>query len=160
MGVSGCGKSTIGTALAQHLNSPFIEGDALHSAEARTKMSNGIQLTDEDRWPWLRRVALALKNATQSHGSAIASCSALKKSYRQFLAAELGQPVTFIYLELSEDEATKRLANRTNHFMPAALVRSQFQALEPPQPDEFSIKIDATLNPKTIVQLALAALND
>jgi len=125
MGVTGCGKTTIGIALAEALGIEFIDSDVLHSEANKTKMSSGIPLTDSDREPWLQEVSKAL----QSHESIVVACSALKKSYRSTILA--GAPTTkFVHLSGSQELIFARLSERSHHFMPIGLLDSQFQTLE------------------------------
>ncbi len=139
MGVSGCGKSSMGEALAHRLGLPFIEGDALHPPENVAKMASGTPLTDEDRWPWLARVGQAL---AAPKGGAIASCSSLKRVYRDVLRREAGENVIFVYLHGSRDLLLSRMQHRPGHFMPASLLDSQLATLEVPGPDENAIPVD------------------
>ncbi|MFH6604181.1 gluconokinase [Maribacter algicola] len=130
MGVSGCGKSTIGRLLAKKLDIPFFDGDDYHSSANVAKMSNGKPLTDEDRMDWLRTLnQLAIEN--MAHGAVI-GCSALKESYRKLLEDSIFERVTYIYLKGTYDEIHRRMQKRSDHFMPAGLLKSQFEALEPP----------------------------
>jgi len=125
MGVTGCGKTTIGIALAEALGIEFIDSDVLHSEANKKKMSSGIPLTDSDREPWLQEVSKAL----QSHESIVVACSALKKSYRSTILA--GAPTTkFVHLSGSQELIFARLSERSHHFMPIGLLDSQFQTLE------------------------------
>jgi gluconokinase len=156
MGVCGCGKSTIGKLLADALDARFIEGDSFHSPESVQRMSAGIPLTDSDRGPWLERLRDEL-SATHAQGSqAVLSCSALKKSYRQTLAAS--GPLTFVYLQAERGEIERRMALRQNHFMVATLVDSQFEALEEPGADENCIAVSVLQSVPQIVQEILAKL--
>ncbi len=132
MGVSGSGKSTVGAALAQRLRVPFIDADTLHPAANIAKMAAGEPLDDDDRYPWLERVGEWL--AAQRDG-AVVSCSALKRKYRDQLRAHC-PGVEFVHLSGSAELIGGRLATRTDHFMPAALLRSQLDTLEPLGPDE------------------------
>jgi gluconokinase len=132
MGVASCGKTTIGQALAKTLGARFIEGDRLHPPDNVAKMSSGTPLTDEDRWPWLDAVGAALRG----EDAVIASCSALRRVYRERLAAAAGRPVRFVFLNGSKALMARRIASRKNHFMPPSLLDSQFAALEPPDGDE------------------------
>ena len=126
MGVTGCGKTTVGIALAQALGIEFIDSDVLHSESNKTKMSSGTPLTDSDRQPWLREVSKAL----QSHESVVVACSALKKSYRSTIVT--GAPTTkFVHLSGSQELIFARLSERSHHFMPIGLLDSQFHTLEP-----------------------------
>ena len=126
MGVTGCGKTTVGIALAEALGIEFIDSDVLHSEANKKKMSSGTPLTDSDREPWLQDVSKAL----QSHESVVVACSALKKSYRSTILA--GAPTTkFVHLSGSQELIFARLSERSHHFMPIGLLDSQFQTLEP-----------------------------
>lgn len=142
MGVAGCGKSSVGEALSQRLNIPYRDGDDLHTPQAVETMRQGIPLTDDDRWPWLDRVAQVL--ATEA--PILLGCSALKRAYRDRIRAGAGGPVTFVHLSGSRDLIASRMAARTGHYMPTSLLDSQFAALEPPGPDEaITVDIDQTL---------------
>jgi gluconokinase len=126
MGVTGCGKTTVGIALAEALGIEFIDSDLLHSESNKKKMSSGTPLTDSDREPWLQEVSKAL----QSHKSVVVACSALKKSYRSTILA--GVPTTkFVHLNGSQELIFARLSERSHHFMPIGLLDSQFETLEP-----------------------------
>jgi gluconokinase len=144
MGVSGSGKSTLATALADAIRCPFLEGDDFHSPEAVQKMHAGTPLTDDDRWPWLERLGRALSAATASDGLAVASCSALKKIYRDRLRQNIAAPVNFVLLDPSRAELERRMAARKGHFMPPALLASQLDTLERPQPDERALTLDGS----------------
>jgi gluconokinase len=141
MGVTSCGKTTVGEAVAAELGVSFTEGDRLHSPESIVKMSQGIPLTDEDRWPWLGRVGASLAG----HDGRIASCSALKKAYRRAIAEQAGRAVSFILLHGDRQLLAARIAARKNHFMPPSLLDSQLATLEVPGDDELSITIDIAL---------------
>jgi len=130
MGVAGCGKSTIGRALAQRLKVELIEGDELHPPSNVSKMREGSALTDEDRWPWLRAIAQRVDSILEHGGRAVVTCSALKQSYRDILARP---GVQFVYLRVSPEVARARLATRTGHFFPPALLQSQFDTLQEPR---------------------------
>lgn len=132
MGVSGCGKSSVGEALGALLGIPYFDGDDLHPAENVARMAAGEPLTDADRWPWLDRVAAVLAE----RAPVIVGCSALKRAYRDRIRAGAGGPVRFVHLAGSRALIEDRMAARTGHFMPAALLDSQFATLEPPGPDE------------------------
>jgi len=151
MGVAGCGKSSVGEGLSAHLSVPYRDGDDLHPETNVAKMRAGIPLTDDDRWPWLDRVAQAL------HAGAplIIGCSALKRSYRDRIRAGAGGPVTFAHLTGSRDLIAARMAQRSGHYMPLSLLDSQFAALEPPGPDEaLAVPID---QPLSAIVAAIAA---
>lgn len=137
MGVSGCGKSSLGAVLAQHLALPFTDADDLHPDENRAKMARGQPLNDEDRWPWLQLVGTTLA----ARGGVLA-CSALRRSYRDRLR-QLAGPLRFVHLVVAPEILAARLAHRSGHFMPAALLDSQLAALEPLAPGE-GLVLDAS----------------
>ena len=142
MGVAGCGKSALGTAVAAELGIPYREGDDLHPAANVARMAAGIPLTDDDRWPWLDRVAGVLRR----EAPVIVSCSALRRAYRDRIREHAGGPVRFVHLSGSPALIAERMAARKGHFMPLTLLDSQFAALEPPGQDEaFTLDIDRPL---------------
>ena len=141
MGVSGCGKSSVGEALSARLAVPYRDGDDLHPPANVEKMRAGVPLTDEDRWPWLDRVAEVLR----AQAPVIVGCSALKRRYRDRIRQ--AGTVTFVFLEGSRDLIASRMAARKRHYMPPSLLDSQFAALEPPGPDEaIAVSIDQPLS--------------
>jgi gluconokinase len=143
MGVSGCGKSSVGAGLSQRLGIPYRDGDDLHPAANVEKMRAGHPLTDDDRWPWLDRVAAVLA----VDAPVIVGCSALRRAYRDRLRAGAGGPVQFVHLAGSRELLAKRMSARTGHYMPLSLLDTQLAALEPPSPDEaLTIDIDQTLD--------------
>ena len=144
MGVSGSGKSTLAAALAGAIHCPFLEGDEFHSPEAVRKMGAGTPLTDDDRWPWLDRLGRAIATAAASDGAAAASCSVLKRIYRDRLRQSIAVPVHFVLLEPSRDELERRMTARTGHFMPPTLLTSQLNTLERPQADERALTLDGS----------------
>jgi gluconokinase len=146
MGVAGVGKSTIATLLAARLGARMIEGDRLHSAASIAKMSSGTPLTDEDRWPWLEQIGLALAGTD----GAVAACSALKRVYRQTIARAAQRPVAFVLLKGDRALVESRMHLRTGHFMPASLLDSQFATLEEPGPDEIAVTQDLAQTPDAI----------
>ncbi|WP_443045533.1 gluconokinase [Streptomyces sp. HUCO-GS316] len=149
MGVSGSGKSTVGRLLAERLAVPFVEADGLHSAANRAKMAAGRPLDDEDRGPWLLSVADWIRRATTSGRGGVIACSALKRAYRDVFRG--AGPVLFLHLALDRAAARRRVENRRGHFMPARMVDSQYAALEPLRPDEPGVTVDATADPRSIV---------
>lgn len=158
MGVSGSGKTSIGEGIAARLGVYFIEGDALHPAANVEKMSKGIPLTDEDRWPWLEKIGGEIA-ASLAKGEGIAvSCSALKRVYRERLRAAAGGHLYFIYLDGSKELLTKRMGERKGHFMPASLLESQLQTLEIPtgEPHVVTVDIDDTI--EGIVEASIKGL--
>ena len=142
MGVAGCGKSSVGEALSVRLGIPYRDGDDLHTPEAVEKMRVGIPLTDEDRWPWLDRVAGVLA----SEAPIMVGCSALKRAYRDRIRAGAGGLVQFVHLSGTRELIASRMAARTGHYMPTSLLDSQFAALEAPGPLEaLTVDIDQPL---------------
>lgn len=140
MGVAGCGKTSVGKALGQRLGIPYRDGDDLHSSANIAKMRAGTPLTDDDRWPWLDAVAACLRD----DAPLIMGCSALKRAYRDRIRT--AGPVQFVHLSGSRALIAARMAQRNGHYMPAALLDSQFAALEPPGPDEaMTVDIDQPL---------------
>ena len=139
MGVSGSGKSTIAAQLAGRLGLPFLDGDDLHPQANVDKMHAGTPLTDEDRWPWLDRVAAALTENTAAKGGVVLACSALRRIYRDRLRAGTDGAVRFVFLDVSFDVIEARLAKRVHHFMPRQLLKSQFLTLERPGSDEIDV---------------------
>ena len=155
MGVSGSGKTEIGSRLAQALGVEFVEGDAYHSPTNIRKMSAGIPLTDEDRKEWLQAIAKRVRAANDSGRGVVVACSALKRSYRDLLRAEAA-PVQFVFLRGSRELIAKRLGQRKGHFMPPALLDSQFCTLEEPAPDEHAWVVDINDSPDAIVASLVA----
>jgi carbohydrate kinase (thermoresistant glucokinase family) len=158
MGVSGCGKSTIGALLAAHLRWEFEDADWLHPAANVDKMHNGIPLTDEDRWPWLAAIAAWIDHCRRSGGYAVVACSALKRRYRDVLIGDRAD-VRLVYLKGDEALIARRIATRHEHFMPRSLLRSQFEALEEPRADENPVVVSIEPQPREIVAKILSALN-
>ncbi|MBB4116301.1 gluconokinase [Rhizobium sp. BK226] len=148
MGVSGCGKSSVGEKLAEALHLAFVEGDALHPAANVEKMSQGIPLTDEDRMPWLDRIGEDMQASLEKSEGIIVSCSALKRLYRDRLRAAVGGNLFFVYLEGSKALLTKRMGERKGHFMPVSLLESQLATLEVPtgEPGVVTVDIDDTVD--------------
>jgi gluconokinase len=154
MGVTGSGKSTLARALAQALGWHFVEGDSLHPAANLAKMAAGQALNDEDRRPFLENVARAIAQAPAP--GVVVSCSALKRSYRDQIST--GDPrVLFVLPVLTRESLQARLSGRAGHFMPAALLDSQLEILELPQPDELCVRIDGEATTAEQVRRTLAA---
>lgn len=139
MGVSAAGKSTVGAALADALEVPFADADDLHSAANRAKMASGTPLTDEDRWPWLDAVGARFRSADRT--GLVMACSALRRAYRDRIRAAAAE-VVFVHLEASRELLAARIASRTDHFMPPALLDSQLATLEPLAEDERGLVVD------------------
>ncbi len=141
MGVSGSGKTTVARGLAERLGWRFQEGDALHPPANVAKMSAGTPLTDGDRWPWLAAIAAVIDGWRDAGVSGVVTCSALKRAYRAVLMG--GRPdVRLVYLAGDKALISQRMAARKGHFMPAALLDSQFAALEVPGAEERPIVVD------------------
>jgi carbohydrate kinase (thermoresistant glucokinase family) len=151
MGVSGCGKSSVGIALAESLGARFIDGDDLHPEANKAKMGAGVPLDDSDRWPWLDLVSKALVPGT------VIACSALKRAYRERILA--GAPNTFfVHLDGSREILEQRLRARAGHFMPASLLDSQLATLEPLGADEFGCVLNVEDSISRLVEQARKAL--
>lgn len=153
MGVSGCGKTTIGALVARELGVPFIDGDSLHPVENVAKMAAGIPLTDEDRWPWLATVGTELANA--GAGGLVLACSALRRSYRDAIRTQAPDTV-FLHLHGSKEVLRARTEGRSGHFMPPALLDSQLATLEPLDADEAGVVVDIASPVDQVVAEALA----
>jgi gluconokinase len=158
MGVSGSGKTTVAALLAKELGWPFMEGDRLHPPANVEKMRQGIPLTDADRWPWLDRIGEELKSWAAEGKSGVLTCSALKRAYRDRIRSARSD-VIFIYLKGSEALIKGRVTTRQHEYMPASLLRSQFDTLEEPTPDEEVVTVDAGGNPDTEAAVVIATLN-
>lgn len=148
MGVSGCGKSSVGAAIAKRLGLPLVEGDAFHSEANRARMQSGIPLTDADRAAWLDRLVAQLRLRP---GGAVLTCSALKASYRDRLRSG-ATGLRFAWLDLDPASAQARVGQRPGHFFPPGLVATQFQALESPQGEPGVLRLDALLPPEALAE--------
>jgi gluconokinase len=159
MGVSGSGKTTVARCLADVLGWPFAEGDDFHSLANVEKMSAGIPLTDEDRAPWLEAVAHWIAEQEAAGHSAIVTCSALKRAYREVLRQ--GNPsVWFVHVSPSRDALQHRLETRSGHYMPPSLLASQLATLEPLETDEPGVTVSGEGPPDQVAGRALDALSD
>src|SRR5579875_1233763 len=152
MGVSGSGKTTVGRALAAELRVPFVDGDDLHPAANVRRMAAGTPLTDADRGPWLAAVGEVLAGAD----SIVVACSALRRTYRDRIRSAAPDAV-FMQLDAGTGELDSRLQARRHHYMPASLLPSQLAALEPLQPDEAGVIVDASGSPAEVIARALSA---
>ncbi len=148
-GVAGCGKTTLGRLAAGRLNALFFDGDDFHGAGAKEKMRRGEGLTDADRLPWLHRIRERIEGCLAEDTPAVFTCSALKRKYREILVRP-GEPVLLVYLKLSPEKATERLAGREDHFAGPSIAGSQFAALEEPGAEE-ALCLDASQPPETLV---------
>ena len=149
-GVSGSGKSTVGALLAGRLGWAFADGDSFHPAASVTKMAAGIPLTDEDRWPWLGAIAAWMDERAAAGQSGVVACSALKRAYRDALLD--GRPATrLVFLDVGHDADATRLTARHGHFFPPALLDSQFDDLERPEPPESALVVAADGTPEELV---------
>ncbi len=156
MGVSGCGKSTVGAGLAEALGGTFVDGDSLHPQANIDKMSAGTPLTDGDRWPWLETVGQTLG---QGKPPRVIACSALRRSYRERIAEAAGTEVLFLHLHGSHDVLADRMTKREGHFMPTGLLDSQLATLEMPEADERVVTLDIDRTPEALIVAALAAVS-
>jgi gluconokinase len=158
MGVSGAGKSTVGRLIAAQLDCPFRDADSFHPKANIEKMASGQPLTDEDRWPWLRAIAAWIAEHRVAGTTCVVTCSALKRAYRDLVTDNQRTDVRLVYLKGDIDLIEARLKVRTGHFMPPALLRSQFDALEDPRADEYAITVPIDAAPEQIAESAIKAL--
>jgi gluconokinase len=157
MGVTGSGKSTVGTRLAAVLGCTYLEGDSKHPPENIARMRSGIALTDADRAGWLDAVGHDIAVTVAAGHGVVAACSALKRSYRDRLRGHC-PGIVFIHLDVDPQTARERVGRRAGHFMPPSLVESQFASLEPPSPDEVALTLDGRLPAADLVEAAARAL--
>ncbi len=157
MGVSGSGKTTIGTLLAQRLGCVYAEADQFHPTANIAKMRAGQPLDDADREPWLHAIAEWIDTCEEAGEDAVVTCSALKRSYRDVLRSG-HKHVRLVYLDGSADLLAERVLHRAGHFFPADLLDSQLTTLEPPDPDEHAIEVDNTASPSAVVDEILSRL--
>lgn len=155
MGVTSSGKSTVGKLLAKKLNQTFCDGDAFHSAENIAKMALGEPLTDEDRWPWLEQIGLALREDR----NLLIACSALKHSYRSLIGEKAEHTIIFVHLTGSRALLARRMNMRKEHFMPISLLDSQLETLETPREEELSITVNINAPINRIVNRIIMKIN-
>lgn len=158
MGISGSGKTTIATRLAERLRWVFAEADEFHPAANIEKMSAGTPLTDEDRWPWLDAMQAWMTEQAQAGRSTVVTCSALKRSYRDVLTQAEGT-TSFVHLIGDTNLILDRMKTRTGHFMPQSLLPSQISTLEPLEPDEHGVKIENTGTPDEVTERVVSELD-
>jgi len=157
-GVSGSGKTTVASALAEANGWRYLEADDFHSAQNIKKMSSGVPLTDKDRWPWLKRLKGAISLGFLQDGTVIVACSALKHKYRDFLSIEGGVHGVYWFLLMGSQQLIEaRIRSRVAHFMPAVLLTSQLRALEPARQGE--IALDASLPVEQLTEIILNRLS-
>jgi gluconokinase len=157
MGVCGCGKTTVGKNLANLLGAEFIEGDDFHPVLNTVKMTSGIALTDDDRWPWLDGITARAADLLNTSNEIVICCSALKRSYRDRLRG-LDTQMKFVHLTGNRSLLQKRLAERQYHFMPPGLLDSQLAALEPPGEDEGPLIFDIADEPDELAKAIIHEL--
>lgn len=156
-GVSGSGKTTVGGLLARRAGWPFADGDSFHPAANLAKMTAGIPLTDDDRWPWLRAIGAWMDERGAAGESCVVACSALRRAYREMLLG--GRPAARLaFLDVGHDLDTRRLSGRHGHFFPAALLDSQFAELEVPRPAEGALVLSADATPDELVTQIISGL--
>ena len=152
MGVSGAGKSTVGRLIAARLDCPFRDADSFHPKANIEKMSRGEPLTDDDRWPWLNAIAAWIAEHRAAGTTCVVTCSALKRVYRDIVSDRQRADVRLVYLKGGFDLIAARLAARTDHFMPPALLKSQFDTLQEPAADERAITAQIDAAPEEIAE--------
>ena len=154
MGVSGCGKTTIAEGLAKALGGTYLEGDSFHTVEAKTKMGEGIPLTDDERWPWFDRMVSAARTEIDHRRTPVLACSALKQAYRDYLLGDFVAPYR-IYLEGSFELIKGRMDARNHEYMTSDLLKSQFDTLEEPKAGERVLVLSIEERPEAIIKAAL-----
>jgi gluconokinase len=157
MGVSGSGKSTIASMLAQRLHWVYEDADWFHPKSNIEKMHHGEPLNDQDRWPWLHAIADWIDATRRGGGHGIVACSALKRAYRDILIGDR-RDVRLVFLKGDFDLISRRIAARADHFMPSTLLESQFAALQEPQADERPIVVSIAPHPREIVETIVRQL--
>ncbi len=160
MGVSATGKTTIGEAMAAELGYEFIEGDSLHPPSNIAKMEHGIPLDDDDREPWLLAIAERVAGKDAQGISTVVTCSALRRKYRDLLRSAATHQPFFVHLHAPFEVLERRMRLRTKHFMPTSLLHSQFDTLEPLDPDEDGVVVDVTPPVDEVVAAAVNAVRE
>ncbi|GAA1445887.1 gluconokinase [Nocardiopsis tropica] len=158
MGVSGSGKTSVGHRLAEELGGVFLDADDLHSARSVRKMSAGVPLNDDDRWPWLDRVAAKFRGDAGAGAPMVIACSALRRVYRDRIRQGVGAHVFFLHLEGTEEVIAARMVERAGHFMPASLLMTQLRTLERLEPEEAGSAVDVHADLEAVVEAALKTL--
>lgn len=159
MGVTATGKTSVGERMAEELGIEFVEGDSFHPPANIEKMSQGVPLDDDDRRPWLEALADVIARSEAAGETVLVTCSALKRGYRDTLRQGVGERrVLFVHLHADFEVLLARMGQRTKHFMPASLLQSQFDTLEPLGDDELGIRIDVEPPLEDVVSSALTAL--
>lgn len=158
MGASGSGKTTLGRRLARQIGASLVEGDEYHLPTCVTKMRSGVPLDDDDRWPWLDRLADVINDRSVRERTIVCTCSALKRRYRDRLRLAVRQPICFVCLHANKALLETRLAERLGHYMPPSLLRSQLDILELPKDETDSITLSAAESPDDLVLSVLDSL--
>jgi carbohydrate kinase (thermoresistant glucokinase family) len=159
MGVSGAGKSTVAGLLARRLAFEFRDGDSFHPPENVRKMTAGIPLTDDDRWPWLQAISTYIHSVHADGRHAVIACSALRRAYRSVLIGNSAIAIRLVYLKGPKELIARRVTSRHEHFMPPALLDSQFATLEEPNADERPLVVSIAKRPGRIVDDILSQLS-
>ena len=157
MGVSGVGKSTVAKGLSSLMGWAFAEGDGFHSEANVEKMASGHALTDDDRWPWLRAIGAWISEEEAAGRSGVITCSALRRVYRDLLREDRPS-VVFCHLAAGEDLVAERMSHRTGHYMPTSLLHSQYETLEPLEPDEPGVVVSVDGSAPEVLHRAVEAL--
>lgn len=162
MGVSGCGKTTVANRISASTGLVFAEADDFHSAANVAKMAAGVPLDDDDRWPWLERLAAWMTQRAAAGDSTVIACSALRRRYRDVLGSRSPSGdrlrLDFVHLHGPADVVAQRLSRRTGHYMPGSLLQSQIATLEPLEPDERGVVLDLTRSPVVLAAQAARQL--
>ncbi len=157
MGVAGAGKTTVAVQLSRRLGCELADADDFHPQANVAKMAAGIPLQDEDRWPWLDAIAAWIRARAQARRTAVVTCSALKRAYRDVLRSASSE-IVFVHLSGAPELIAERIRSRRGHFMPPALLASQLATLEPLGPDEPGLTVDVARSPEELTDEIVAAL--